>query len=148
MARRTRVVGIDVSMDKADCAVHPTGESRTISNDQSGFAELIAWLLPQGIRKIVMEATGGREKRLARALRQARYKVEVVNPWRVRHYALASGRWAKNDKIDASVIAAFGASFDSPVTPPDLLRDELAEHVSYRRQLVEEKPGSRTSKAR
>jgi transposase len=48
-----------------------------------------------------MEASGGYERDWARALRQAGIEVRIVDPKRVRGFALSAGRLAKNDKIEA-----------------------------------------------
>lgn len=139
MARNQGVVGIDISKDKADCEIYPSGQRLSIGNDESGLVAMTAWLRKERIRKVVVEATGGYEKYLVRGLRRARYRVDVVDPKRIRSFAKALGIRAKTDKIDAGVIARFGAQIDTPEQLHDPSLEPLVEHHTYRRQLVEEK---------
>ncbi len=64
-----------------------------------------------GVRRAVMEASGGYERSWAEALRAAGLEVVIVDPKRVRHFAKAAGRLAKNDPIDAETIARFAEAF-------------------------------------
>ena len=64
--------------------------------------------------------------------------VEVVNPKRVRDFARATGRLAKTDKLDAQVLAQFGAMVRPQIRPlPDATRQELRALVTRRQQLLE-----------
>ena len=56
---------------------------------------------------IVVEATGGLERLLVRALVDAAWPVIVVNPRQVWDFAKATGPWAKTDTLDAQVLARF-----------------------------------------
>ncbi len=60
----------------------------------------------------VMEATGGYERKFARFLLSKSISVSVVNAKRVRDYAKAMGKLAKNDAIDAQVIRAFAKAIN------------------------------------
>jgi transposase len=78
-----------------------------------------------------VEATGGYEVEIVRALQPAGGPVEVVNPRRVRRvrdFARASGRLAKTDRIDALVIAQFGrAMWPAPTPQIEAGRTALAD---------------------
>lgn len=66
--------------------------------------------------------------------------VHVFDPTRVRYFAKAKGQRAKNDTIDAALIAEFTASQAAPATtPPDPAREELAGLVKARRLLVDKR---------
>jgi transposase len=66
-------------------------------------------------------------------LRAAGVKVRIVDPKRVRHFAKAAGRLAKNDPIDAETIAWFAETFPAEGGQPhDPRRDELDRLVTAR----------------
>ena len=80
-----------------------------------------------------MEASGGYERGWAEALREAGIEVRIVDPKRVRHFARSAGRLAKNDPIDAEMIAWFAETFaDAPSKPHDPEREELEQLVNAR----------------
>ncbi len=79
----------------------------------------------------------GLETRLVTELAAAGLPAVVVNPRQVREFARATGRLAKTDRLDAQVLAQFGAALRPPVRPlPDAAQRELQALVSRRRQLV------------
>jgi transposase len=83
-----------------------------------------------------MEASGGYERGWAEALRAAGVEVRIVDPKRVRHFAKAAGRLAKNDPIDADTIAWFAEAFpDGEAQPHDPARDEIDRLVAARTAL-------------
>jgi transposase len=87
--------------------------------------------------KVVMEASGGYEKEWAKALRQGGVEVRIVDPKRVRNFALSAGRLAKNDAIDAEMIAWFGETFsDGPSQVYNADREELQALVKARAGLI------------
>jgi transposase len=131
-------VGIDVSKDRLDMALHSQEKHYTFTNDETGITEIISYL--QQIKPIivVMEATGGYESLAATALGIADIPVALANPRQVRNFAKATGKLAKTDAIDASVIAHFAAAVN-PLAQllPDELSKKLKDIISRRRQLVE-----------
>ncbi|WP_316224560.1 MULTISPECIES: hypothetical protein [unclassified Bradyrhizobium] len=73
-----------------------------------------------------MEASGGNEREWGKALRQAGIEVRIVDPERVRNFALSAGRLAKNGKIGAEMITWFGETFsDGPGQVYDANDDDL-----------------------
>lgn len=134
----THYIGLDVSKAKIDtfCQVLKHG---SVSNDPSGHRRLIKALgkLP-GPAHAIIEPTGGYEKRLAAALREAGVAVSLVNPRQARDFARAQGRLAKTDRIDARVLCDFGAAMRPEPTPtPTPQMEELAALVRRREQLGE-----------
>jgi len=109
MPQTESVVGIDVSKRWLDTYVLANGQARRVTNDEAGHRELAAWLRSSNVRVAVLEASGGYEQAVTKMLRSAGFAVWVVDPKRVRHYAKAMGWLAKNDRIDARLIAEFGA---------------------------------------
>ena len=137
MAQKTRVVGLDIAKRKADACIRSAGLRLSTASTPEGQAELVAWLRTNRVRKAVMEASGGYEQPWAEALRAAGIKVRIVDPKRVRHFAKAAGRLAKNDPIDAETIAWFAETFpDAEPQPHDPARAEISRLVQARTLLV------------
>jgi transposase len=130
-------VGIDVSKDRLDVHVRPTGEAFAVARDGEGLAALVARLVPLAPRLVAVEATGGFEMTTAAAIGGGGLPLVVVNPAQVRHYAQALGRHAKTDPIDAEVIARFAeATRPEPRPLPDAATQALADLVTRRRQII------------
>ncbi|MCA1402898.1 IS110 family transposase, partial [Bradyrhizobium sp. BRP56] len=131
-------VGIDVSKDRLDVHVRPSGEAFAVARDGKGLEELVARLQAISPALIAVEATGGFETIVAAALAGARLPLVVVNPAQIRHFAQAVGQRAKTDPIDAAVIARFVEAVQpEPRAMPDQEARLLAELVSRRRQIIE-----------
>ena len=105
------VVGIDVAKDKVDACIRRLSLRQTFPNTAQGHRKLVAWLRKHKVGKAVMEASGGYERDWAKVLREAGIEVRIVDPKRVRNFALSAGRLAKNDAIDAEMIAWFAETF-------------------------------------
>jgi len=132
------VVGIDVSKDRLDVAVHPTQQPGfAVARDAAGLDELVARLTPLGPAAVAVEASGGFESVVVASLAAAGLPVLVVNPAQVRAFANALGKRAKTDLIDALVIARFVAATKPEPRPlPDAATQRLAELVDRRRQII------------
>jgi transposase len=136
MAQKGTLVGIDVAKGKVDVAIRSSAEA-TFATSAEGRRQLLDWLKEHGVYKAVMEASGGYERSWACLLRQAGLEVVIVDPKRVRHFAKSAGRLAKNDPIDARMIAWFGDVFDdTPGQPQDTDRQELDQLVTARLGIV------------
>jgi transposase len=132
------VVGIDVSKDRLDVHVHPSGEAFGVARNAEGLEALNARLLPLGPRAVAIEATGGYESVVAASLGGAGLPVIVLNPAQVRAFANALGKRAKTDPIDAEVIARFVDATKPEIRAlPDADTKLLAELVTRRRQIIE-----------
>lgn len=132
-------VGIDVSKDKLDIAVKAaeTGgavstakraaEAWTTANTKEGCEALVQRLQAMQPERIAMEATGGYEQRVFRALREAGLPAVIVQPLNVREFARAMGKMAKTDRIDALMIAYFAEIRVPEVLPlPTANQDRIA----------------------
>jgi transposase len=132
------VVGIDISKDRLDVYLHPTGESFAVARNAEGLDALIARLAPLAVRAVAMEATGGLETVVVASLHDGGLPVIVVNPAQVRAFAQALGKRAKTDPIDAAVIARFVAATKPEIRPlPDADTRLLADLVARRRQIIQ-----------
>jgi transposase len=139
MAQDDRVVvGLDVAKDKVDACIRPLSLRRTEPSTAEGRRKLVAWLRKHKVGKAVMEASGGYEREWATALRKAGIEVRIVDPKRVRNFARSAGRLAKNDAIDAEMIAWFAETFgEAPAQAYDAAREQLAQIVNARQALLE-----------
>src|SRR5882757_8473677 len=142
MALHLTFVGIDVSKDWLDLWLAPLKRFERTSNDAAGWAAVIALVKPLGIEAgvvVAFEATGGYEQGLRQVLLEAGFEVRRLNPLRVRLYAKSLGRNAKNDRIDARVIARYAEAADTMPETLDPARERLAELVAHRRRLIDER---------
>src|SRR5260370_36281152 len=132
------VAGIDVAKDKVDVCIRSLSLRRTFASTAEGRRELASWLRRKKVGKAVMEASGGYEREWAKVLRDARIEVRIVDPKRVRSFARSAGRLAKNDTIDADMIAWFAETFDeAPGQAYDAAREKLAQIVHARQGLLD-----------
>lgn len=131
-------VGIDVSKDRLDILVRPSGEAFSVGRDEEGLGALVERLRGLEPRLVVLEATGGYEAMVAAALVAGGLMVVVVNPRQIRDFARATGRLAKTDKLDAEAIARFAEAVrPEPRSLPDEQAQLLAELMARRRQVIE-----------
>lgn len=132
------IVGIDVSKDRLDVAVTPSGTAFFVENSHAGIDDLAQRLKAEHADIVALEATGGFETLAVARLSSAGFAVIVVNPAQVRAYANAIGRRAKTDAIDAAVIAAFVAATKPQIRPlRDQQTQDLSALVDRRRQIVQ-----------
>ena len=131
-------VGIDVSKRHLDVACSPQAQAWRVDHDEAGISAIVARLQELAPALIVLEATGGWETALARALTEAHLPVAVVNPRQVRDFAKATGTLAKTDRLDAQLLARFGATVHPEPRPlPDAATQQVQDLLARRRQLVE-----------
>ena len=129
-------IGIDVSKQLLEVAVHKSDYHFQCPNDSQKFPGLIADLISLRAARIVVEATGGLERPLLQALQAARLPVVLVNPRRVRDFAKALDLLAKTDRLDARVLAHFAAAVQPPLSPIKTSEDsELDALMGRRNQL-------------
>lgn len=134
----SEIIGIDVSKARLDVAMYPSGERQSLVHDQTVIKELVKGLAKVKPRLIVLEASGGLERQVTRALASAELPVVVVNPRQVRDFAKATGQLAKTDSIDAWVLARFGDAVRPALRPlPAEATLEIRALTARRRQLVE-----------
>lgn len=131
------VMGIDVGKEKLDVGVNGKKRVKEWANDPVGRAEVLEEVAQNQPELVVVEASGGYEAAIVAELYEAGYEVAVVNPTRVRAFGRAAGLLAKTDKIDARLIARFGATMEPKVQVRRSQEQiELNEWVTRRRQLV------------
>lgn len=131
-------VGIDVSKDRLDVHLRPSGQTFAVPRDGPGLDQLLVRLRAEPPALVVLEATGGFALTVAAAIAGAGLPLAVVNPRQIRDFARATGRLAKTDRLDAEVIALFAERVRPEPRPLlDAAAQALAELVARRRQIVE-----------
>jgi transposase len=132
------VVGIDVAKDKVDACIRSLSRRQMFPSSAEGRRALIRWLRKHKVGKAAMEASGGYERDWAKVLRAAGIEVRIVDPKRVRSFARSAGRLAKNDPIDAQMIAWFAETFvEAKGQVSDAAREKLMQIVNARQGLLE-----------
>jgi len=130
--------GIDVSKDCLDVMVLPERQSFSVDNTAAGCSELVTRLRGLSIAAVGIEPSGGYERGVIRALLAAGLSVRRINPNKLRQFARARGVLAKNDRLDARLIAVYVAIMPTRVVQHDSAAEQLAEVVTMRRQLCDE----------
>lgn len=132
------VIGIDVAKDNLEVYNDVSFHRAVCPNKARDLERLAKDLKKISPELIVMEATGGYETKAAIAFSKAGLPYAIVFPKRVRQLAHGIGLIAKNDQVDARVIAYYGRV--GGVQPKPLESNELRELealTTRRRQLVE-----------
>lgn len=139
LSEKTQPVYAGLDIAKATLQLHLQDRQRVLLNTPRGHAQLLQLLRTLPGVHIVCEATGGYERAVVAALQAAQVSVSVVNPARVRHFAQAQGRRAKNDPLDAATLTAFGHALQpQPTAVPDATLDQLRDLVRWRMHLKEQ----------
>lgn len=142
-------VGVDVSKDRLDVHVRPSGMSFAVARDSDGVQALAEQLTALRPTLVVMEATGGFETIVAAGLASAGLPLAVVNPRQIRSFAQALGLKAKTDALDAAAIARFAEAIKPEPRPvAEEEAQALGELVARRRQLVETMTAERNRRRR
>jgi transposase len=117
--------GVDISKDHLDVGLYPGGAAKRFANDAKGHRALIGWLTPSQIARVVFEATGAYHRAFERSLALAGLPMAKVNPRQARRFAEAAGKLAKTDRLDAAMLARFGALLQPAVRP--IVSETLAD---------------------
>lgn len=129
-----KTAGIDVGKRWLDAAMDG-GESTRVNNDPAGIGTLMGWLKARNIERVGLEASGGYEKPVQAELTAAGLAVAVHQPLEVRLFARLNRQRAKNDRLDAKLIAAATAALDTVRQPQSRQLMDLAEHLTVYEQI-------------
>jgi transposase len=133
--------GIDTGKHKLDVALDGCAEQLQIDNTADGHEALSVWLKRHKVKRVGIEASGGYEQEVVGRLRCDDFVVVVFQPAQVRAYAKFLLQRAKNDKIDAALIAACTAATKKIHAPPDPRLAPLAERMTLIDQLTDQIAG-------
>jgi transposase len=139
--------GIDTGKRKLDVAVHDSSADLKVDNNSDGQAALSAWLRQHLVKRVGIEASGGYEQEVVARLRRDGFVVIVFQPAQVRAYARFILQRAKNDKIDAVLIAACTAAAKKIHAPPDPRLAPFAERQTLIEQIGEQIARSKNYRA-
>jgi transposase len=133
----TKAAGVDVGKAHLDVAVHGVEEAVRVANAPAGIDEMIAWLKAREVDRVGLEATGGYERAARTALEAAGFAVVVHQPLEVRLFARLKRLRAKNDRIDAQLIAMATAQLDAVRAAQDPRLAALAERLTAYEQITD-----------
>jgi transposase len=134
----TVCAGIDTGKRKLDVAIDGSRELLQVDNTPDGHKLLLAWLRQCRVKRVGIEASGGYEQPVVIELRRNRFVVVVFQPARVRAYAKFHLQRAKNDKIDATLIAACTVAVRKIHAAPDPRLLPFAERLTMIDQIGED----------
>ncbi len=133
-------VGIDICKERLEVAVRGSRMAKPafhVSNTDGGCKSLVAKLVRHEVAKVVLEATGGYERKVRGYLGEAGIPVTVLNPQRARAFAQFKGKLSKTDKVDAATLAEIAERGElDPTPPPDVHLERLTALVTRREQVV------------
>jgi transposase len=133
-----RCAGIDIGKRRLDVAIHGGDERLELANTAAELSELVVWLKARGVSRVGMEASGGYEKAVRQALEEASFEVVLHQPLEVRLFARLKRLKAKNDRIDAVLIAAATSQVDTVKAAGDPRLRELAERMTAYEQISDQ----------
>jgi transposase len=133
------ICGVDVSKARLDVCIEPGRRFASFNNDTAGITELAAFCREHAVELVVMEASGGYERRAFLELWGQGISCALTNPRSVRRFAEAMGILEKTDRIDACVIARFAhAKHLAPTALPSQAQQRLKALVARLRQVTDD----------
>jgi transposase len=137
------VLGIDLAKPTFDVTLlSEDGQRRhqQFPNNHNGFDKLLRWLKKLSITELhaCMEATNVYWEAMALCLFQQGYTVSVVNPARIKGFAMSTMQRNKTDKLDSLTIASFCRQGKPDAwTPPSDVQRKLRALVRHRDDLIQ-----------
>lgn len=138
MTSHITTAGIDTAKDKLDVAISGVEGAWTFSNDPAGWKQIAALIVRHAVDRVGIEATGGYEQGVVAHLRKSRIQVQVLQPVQVKALARVRLQRAKNDRLDAALIAACAALIEPPEIEPDVRLHKLASCLTFLEQIEED----------
>ena len=127
--------GVDVSKLKLDVVIHPSKQHLTVPYTPKGLAQMDAFMAAHHVGRVGFEASGGYEWPLLAHLRGGLIEAARFQPFQIKAFARSKLRRAKNDRLDAGVIAEFTACQNELPPLPDASLDGLTDHLTYIEQI-------------
>ena len=144
MSKPTTIcAGIDTGKRKLEVALEQGIERLEVDNAAAGHKALADWLRRRRVKRIGIEASGGYEQDVVAELRRKGFVVVVFQPAQVRAYAIFHLQRAKNDKIDARLIAMCAAAATKIHAPPDPRLAPFAHDLTLLDQITDIVAGHR-----
>lgn len=136
--------GIDTSKNKLDIAIHGAATCLTVDNTPAGLRQLVRALRRAGVGRVGIEATGGYERCAVKELRAEGFEVRLLQPLQVKALARLQLRRAKNDRIDAALIAACTALIDPREARDEVRIEPMIDGLTFVEQVEEDIVRSKT----
>jgi transposase len=107
-------LGIDISKTKFHAALQVAAKRankpkvKVFANDLEGWEQLQKWMVQQGTETVhaCLEATSTYSEGVAKFLFEQGHTVSIVNPARIKGFAISELSRSKTDKADAQLILA------------------------------------------
>jgi transposase len=133
------VCGVDVSKATLDVCIEPGLIRGSFRNSEAGIAELAAFCRQHQTDLVVMEATGGYERKAFLLLWGEGLPCAVTNARNVRQYAESMGVLEKTDRIDARIITRFARDKGlQPMPLPSQAQQRIKALVARLRQVTDD----------
>lgn len=133
------VIGLDIGKHDLVAALDAGTSVQTFVNGPAGHARLVRWAQQHRAGLVVLEATGRYHLGIWDALHAAGIAVAVGNPRHIHHWIQSQGQRAKTDRLDAVLLARYGAQQHcAPSTPPPTSQRTIAALIDRRQQLVKD----------
>ncbi|MFV7709985.1 MULTISPECIES: IS110 family RNA-guided transposase [Shewanella] len=109
-------IGVDTGKSQLDIYIRPLDVFFTVPNNENGIKQALATIKKHNPQRIVIEATGRLEMPFVLACTEAKLPIVRANPVHIKRFAGAIGRRAKNDRLDAQLIAHYGEAIKPDLT--------------------------------
>ncbi|MCG6326707.1 IS110 family transposase, partial [Vibrio alginolyticus] len=130
-------VGVDTGKSQLDIYIRPLDIYFTVPNTEKGISDAIKTIKKHKPQRVVIEATGRLEMPFILACDKAKLPYVIANPLRIKRFAGAIGQRAKNDRLDAALIAHYAERVQPELTK---LKSEnirlMSDLVTRRNQLL------------
>jgi len=126
----TKIAGIDVGKYWLDAAIDGQSTPLRVVNDAAGIKTLSSWLKSHGVGRVGMEASGPYDRRVRADLQAVGLEVVLHQPMEVKLFGRIRRQRAKNDRLDARLIAAATAGIERQPLKHDPRLAELAERLT------------------
>ena len=137
-------IGVDVSKDTLDVHLHPAGDHRQFENTPKGLRAILKWIAGKPVARLVFEATGPYHRAFERAMGEAGLPLCKVNPRQAKRFGEAIGQLAKTDRMDAAMLARFGALVEPGVrAAPSKINSDLKDLNVARTALIKDRTAAR-----
>ncbi|MFH4703613.1 IS110 family transposase [Vibrio alginolyticus] len=130
-------VGVDTGKSQLDIYIRPLDIYFTVPNTEKGISDAIKTIKKHKPQRVVIEATGRLEMPFILACDKAKLPYVIANPLRIKRFSGAIGQRAKNDRLDAALIAHYAERVQPELTK---LKSEnirlMSDLVTRRNQLL------------
>lgn len=109
-------IGVDTGKSQLDIYIRPLDVFFTVPNNEKGIKQALTTIKKHSPQRIVIEATGRLEMPFVLACTEAELPIVRANPVHIKRFAGAIGRRAKNDRLDAQLIAHYGEAIKPDLT--------------------------------